>query len=272
MKTLIVAHDAGGANILLHWAKCQDSEFHYLLAGAAEKIAGSLGISNAYHSLASVNLTLFDRVICATGWQTDFERRAMAGAVQLGITCIAYIDHWVNYRTRFEIYNQEIKVDEIWVVDEKAKQIAKREFGDEQLVNIVPNAYEDSILEKVENFSEKSALVCLEPIRLASVDQTSIYDKLIERLNNEYSDCPIRIRKHPSGEEDGYEYILNKIKNLNIQETSDLVDDLNHSSSVFGFQSSVFSLANKAGRKVFSYYPSTKIKPLLPHDYINYLN
>jgi hypothetical protein len=43
---------------------------------------------------------------------------------QLNIPSISFIDHWVNFRVRFEIGGERILPDTIWVLDKKAKEIA----------------------------------------------------------------------------------------------------------------------------------------------------
>ena len=141
MKTLLlVAHDAGGALLLAHWARSmierRDAQHHiqfkFALSGPAVAIFTELfadlfnrifdGSQNAPDSepLAAQALQKevlqkealwqdadpskwqrLDAVITGTGWQTQFEQRHIAVAKRMGITCAAYLDHWANYRQRF---------------------------------------------------------------------------------------------------------------------------------------------------------------------------
>lgn len=272
MKTLIVSHDAGGANLLLYWASTQNMEFDYLVSGPAEQILTKLGIKEYYRCLNDVEINDYDQVISSTGWQTSFEVEAINKALENNVFCTAYLDHWVNYRERFVFGEKLVLPNQIWVVDKQAKEIAESEFLGLP-ITVVDNQYENTLISGIEKHSETRLLICLEPIRNRAINVNEIMTDLALHLIANFKDWKFRIRRHPSGEEDGFNALTKELEDKVIveEERDQLIDDLNDSSAVLGYQSSVFSLANKTNRKVFSYFPKSSLKPLLPHSYINYL-
>jgi hypothetical protein len=85
-----------------------------------------------------------------TGFETEHRLKAQTS----GIRTVAYIDHWKNYRERF----QETKwmttptglvlPEEIWVTDKYARALARDQF-DEVPIIIKGNPYLDDIVEAV---------------------------------------------------------------------------------------------------------------------------
>ncbi len=81
-----------------------------------------------------------DRIITGTGWGSDLERRAIDCALRLGVPVAAYLDHWVNYRRRFELSGRVLLPDEIWVGDEFAMKLALDAFPEAE-IKLEPNQY-----------------------------------------------------------------------------------------------------------------------------------
>ena len=55
-----------------------------------------------------------DWILTGTGWESNFERRAIIRARSLGIKSVSFLDHWVNYLERFKEKDEIILPDEIW--------------------------------------------------------------------------------------------------------------------------------------------------------------
>ncbi len=69
-------------------------------------------------------------MLCGTSWQSDLEWRATELARRSGKRCVAYLDHWVNYRERFEREGELRLPDAIWVADLYADGgFAKKKFS-----------------------------------------------------------------------------------------------------------------------------------------------
>ena len=127
-KLAIVAHDAGGAEILSSHVRREGSAFQngcvFVLAGPAlaifeRKLGAIAGVSLA-EALPQVSTLL-----CGTGWQSDWELDAIEAAHRYGKKSIAFLDHWVNYRERFLRNGQLHLPDEIWVGDAIALDLVR---------------------------------------------------------------------------------------------------------------------------------------------------
>ena len=57
----------------------------------------------------------------------SYEVNCIKQAKQNKIYVISFIDHWINFKLRFEGLVEEEMPDEIWVVDERARELAIKE-------------------------------------------------------------------------------------------------------------------------------------------------
>lgn len=139
----VVAHDAGGAEILSSLLRreglLQRLDCRVALAGPAQavfarKLDGlpTCSVAQALDGAATL--------LCGTGWMSSFEWQAMQDARGSGIPTIAFLDHWVNYRPRFVREGRLGLPDALWVGDESALTIAGRELP-ERPATLVPNPY-----------------------------------------------------------------------------------------------------------------------------------
>ena len=122
----IVSKDAGGAEVLSSWVKRNPGNYKYHLSGPAKKIFKSkiskIKLSNIKNCINST-----DTLLSSTG-TSSFEKKAIKQFKKKNKKVIAYLDHWFNYKNRFFINKEMIKVDEIWVSDNYAKKEARRIF------------------------------------------------------------------------------------------------------------------------------------------------
>ena len=87
-------------------------------------------------------------LISGTGWASDLEHRARLLARELSIPSVAVLDHWVNYRTRFQHEGLEILPDQLWVADAEAAAIARTEFPRLPVVQL-PNHWLEGVCTEV---------------------------------------------------------------------------------------------------------------------------
>jgi len=279
MKPSIVlcSHDAGGANLLVSWALAHP-EFCYwgLLSGPAIEIYNDSSLKfKAIESTDNLPEGL-ESFVCSTGWQSNWEQKAIKHCIDNKIDVSVYLDHWVNFRVRLVLSGRLLVPNRIWVVDAEARTIACQALPEVAAVNVVGNYYENNIVKIIEQYPEvdpTSVLVCLEPIRDKGVTAASLWDGLKTYLCTEHKASHIIIRSHPSGELDGTQQLLRGLSACTGVELSlETLDvDLARSHTVIGYQSSIFSIAHKINRKILSYYPIQSLSPLLPHSYINYI-
>ncbi|MCB1995986.1 MAG: hypothetical protein H6933_15190 [Burkholderiaceae bacterium] len=129
-RIAIVAHDAGGAELISSWLRRgvePGVEPRLALAGPALKVferklgtRPNLTLADALHGA--------DRLLTGTGWQSDLEFDALEAARRLGLPSASFIDHWVNYRARFERHGRTVFPDELWVGDDDAAAVARRDL------------------------------------------------------------------------------------------------------------------------------------------------
>ncbi len=148
----IVSHDTGGAEILSSWLKRNGNAASVVAAGPAEKIFRHKCPQAEFLSLEKA-LMKTDWLLSGTGWESNFERKAIFKAKKLGLKTIAFLDHWTNYRERFEENGSVILPDEIWVGDIQAEQIAKNLF-DKIPILLKPNPYFEDLLDEIDNIQQ----------------------------------------------------------------------------------------------------------------------
>ena len=276
---LLCSHDAGGANLLLAWALAHpENSYEALLSGPAINIYETSKLNYTQHESIKRLPNSIDKFISSTGWQTDWEKTLIEFCIGNEKDVTVYLDHWVNYRARFINKGKTLVPNCIWVVDEEALNIVKKEMPEVIKIEVVGNYYEENIINNILGnqsvpVDSSSILLCLEPIRDKEVKPMFLWENLLRFLNTEFKNCQFVIRPHPSGEPDGTEYLQNGLANSSIVKISQntLEVDLSCCHTVIGYQSSIFSIAHKLNKNVMSYFPANRMLPLLPHDYINYI-
>lgn len=142
MTTLVVAHDAGGAEILSSWALRQkDKDLRYVLAGPAVPV-----FERKVPRRAMATLDGIDFVLCGSSAEARLERDMTRRALEGGIPCAVYLDHWKNYAQRFG----DLLPDQVWVTDRWAADLACLEvpYLPIESVHIKGNPYlEDTVHE-----------------------------------------------------------------------------------------------------------------------------
>ena len=135
----VVAHDAGGAEIISSHIRRSGLDCCFCLEGAAVGVvARKLGVVPLLPLAALVEQC--EALLCGTSFLSDLEWRAIGMARQAGKHCTVVLDHWVNYRQRFTRHGQWHWPDEVWVGDETAARVASETLPELKQI-LVPNAY-----------------------------------------------------------------------------------------------------------------------------------
>jgi len=166
----VVSHDAGGAEILSSWLIRSPEQYCLVLDGPAKAIfQRKLGDYKITSLREAINIC--DWILCGTSWQSNLERQTIALAKTAGKRVVSFLDHWVNYRERFQEQGVTVVPDEIWVGDGEAEKMAKVNFPELPVV-LKPNPYFQDLeieLSKIQvtpkNSNECSVLYVCEPIR-----------------------------------------------------------------------------------------------------------
>jgi hypothetical protein len=297
-KILIVAKEAGGAEILSAWVKQHRQEyvFAYCLKEPAFSIfKRKLGeIANFNEVNEARPLSAYDCMLTGTGCPSLHEREAVAAARDGNLLSISFIDHWVNYRERFGYPNPDWEdnlPDEIWVGDKYALDLATKLGFPAQKLKYVDNPYFNEIREEMSQkdisthnreIGLKILYLC-EPIteyNAAHIDTKALRFTEYEVMDMFIADVnamgarlkAVRIRIHP------YE-ALNKY-NANIKKyagpaqisistvATSLVDDCVWAEVVVGMESMGLVVGLLAGKKAISCFPQGQKTCSLPHKEI----
>jgi hypothetical protein len=149
---MVVAHDAGGAEILASYIMQNELVCRFVLAGPAltvfQRKLGDFELSNLQQGLEESTWCL-----CGTSWQSDLEWQAIQQAKHRGINVVAFIEHWVNYPERFIREGVQHLPDMLWVGDAYAEQIAKQHFSNIP-IKVVDNPYLKDIKQEIDDLGQ----------------------------------------------------------------------------------------------------------------------
>ena len=288
-KVLVVAHDAGGAEVLSHFIKSElDLEYlTFLLSGPAVNIFNkNLGKFNIANNLGMA-LRRSQTLLTATSWESDIEYAAINLANKNQIENYAMLDHWVNYKHRFIRNNIETLPSNIIVLDGHAKSLAKKEWPNQNVIEI-PNYYlNDQLYRYTQKIGAKSgrvddntilylwdpSLKHKERLKLENevADHSEFYDEkdafslFLSKITSIPGDpSKIRVRFHPSMTKDDKEKACSYIGIKFEISAAELTDDLLECTSVVGCNSMAMAIALKVGKKVFSSLPNSNYPILIP--------
>lgn len=283
---LICCHDAGAAEVVASWVKRHPRQnFVFLIEGPAIKVfqrrLGEVRID--YFSEVISSDRAFSKVVTGTSWSSDLEKRVRSWARLKKIRTETFLDAWVNYRVRFEVNGKLELPDEIFVYDEKAKELAARDLPG-AFVSIVDNPHWEDVLNEVrawesgvksEARSEKNSKIRLlfvsQPIsdvakRITGKEdgygytEFSALTAFVEWLKPRLSEVEeFRLRVHPSETKTKYDSYFNAYfpdLNVSISSNEDLTRDLAWADWVVGMDTMAMVLALKTNKKVFSCIPA----------------
>jgi hypothetical protein len=284
---LVLANDAGGAEVLSSYLKTIDANFTFKLTGPAVKVFDSKGLQT---NTPIKDLKEYDLVLASTSWKSDLELNYIKDAKELGIKTISFLDHWCNYLERYTRDNQSYLPEEIWVTDKFALKIAEEIFQDIPIYNN-DNYYLKEIeanLEDIESRVSKNngrVLYVCEPLSevakkfhndenywgYTEFDSLKFFLSNIDELNLNYSEIVIRL--HPSESRDKHNWCISEYPNLPIKISSEdtLLDDIVRSDVVVGCESMALVVAMTANKNVISTIPHSGRECLLPHTNLKHL-
>lgn len=269
----IIAHDAGAANHLLAYVKANpDTQYASFMAGPALKLWLKMLPDRPLDSSIENVIAASATVVTGTGWASDVEKKAVACAKAAGIFCVSLIDHWTNYRARFDHGGKLILPDEIWVTDKWAKSNAMLTFPAVRVVQI-ENLYLQGQLENIARLPQGDGILYLcEPARHDwGKGKAGEFQALEYFLNGMYhlglpTDRAVKLKLHPSETPGAYDAIISNFPNLVVDTSMDLDEAIAASYWVAGMNSYALTIALAAGRTVFSTLPPWAPNCILPQE------
>ncbi len=291
-SSLVVCHDAGGAEVVSAWVRRQGSTaFDFLLEGPAlaifdRKLEAPARVPRD-EAFAGIDAQRWSFVLTGSSWSSDLEARAVRAARAGGIRSATYLDHWMRYAERFELDGQTVLPNEVWVGDEHAESLARRSLPNAD-VRLVPNAYVEDVVAAIDArdrgdwSAERRVLYVTEPTRRAALAYTSDeagygYDEfqaLAGYLRRADADARVRVRPHPSEEPGKYDDVIAEHgAHLSIETSAGqpLEDDIAWAGEVVGCDSMAMAIALAAGRRVVCAIPPGGRPPALPFPEIERL-
>ena len=290
-KVAIVAHDAGGAEILASYVAQNNINFKLVLEGPAVNVfkrrLGEIEIYSLEDAIADC-----DWCLCGTGWQSDLEWRAIEQAHNADKHVVAFVDHWVNYKERFIRKGIQHLPDEIRVGDEDAQKIAIESFPDVS-IKLVPNPYSIDIkkqFSEIESVSKSSScdvenilFVCeniSDHARLSygderhwgytEFDAINFFFENIKVISNRH--VRVVIRPHPSDAIGKYGWVVEAYSNIAVlSKGRSLIQEVAESDLVVGCESMAMVVGLLAQKKVISCIPLSGHSCRLPQKDIMHL-
>lgn len=286
-KYTVVAHDAGGAELLSSYIRKNRIDCYICVEGPAVKVferkLGKLEIPDL-----KLAITASEQILCGTSWQSDLEVTALSIAHEQNKKTISFLDHWVNYQERFERNGKTILPTEIWVCDTAAKQVAERVFTNTPIL-IAGNPYLQEMAEEFndclhlndgaskdgrvlylgENISGHAMTRHGDAMYFGYTEETAL-NFFIENIHRlKVSIREVVIRPHPSEDPVKYERLLDGFPyNVSISRNSSLVQDILSTEIVVGCSSMALVIATLSGRKVISCLPPGAELPPWPYHSI----
>jgi hypothetical protein len=291
-RVLVAAHDAGGAEVVSAWVNRhrEAAAYRFVLEGPAiaifERKIGFvelLGVSQLETSIAEC-----DFVLTGTGYSSQLERTTIAAARTRDVPVASYLDHWTNYRQRFERQGRPVLPDEIWAGDWHAFTLATQTFPG-ACVRFVPNEYFEDMKKQIEAVGRAPeecgnihVLYVTEPISVAAekehrnprhwgYTEFEALDEYLVHLRSTAVQAKVVVRRHPAEPSGKYDAILAKHRiSLRITESlgRTLVEDCAWADWVVGCQSMAMVIAVHAGKLVFSSIPGSGARMALPYPEI----
>jgi hypothetical protein len=292
-RLLVVAHDAGGAEIVSAWLRRHLDEWdsELVLDGPAVAIfARKLGDRLPRHgdlpALDGVSL-----VLCGSSATAPLERRAVRAARAAGVRCAVWLDHWTNYVLRFTAVDGLVLPDEVWVADEYAAVLARAELPGAD-IRLKGNPYLEDFAAEVSRLEDRRGvgaaaveriLYVTEPISAAAERATGDPDGwgytefdalrryLAELAGREGAPVELRLRAHPSEPPAKYDGVLSEADGRIVMRAASgasLAEDVAWADTVVGCDTMALVAALAAGRRAISVLPREAGGVSLPHPEI----
>jgi hypothetical protein len=286
----VVAHDAGGAEVVSSYLRREGADFVLVAGGPAQRIfARKLQATSASDMEETIRNA--EWVLCGTSWQSDLEWRALRYAREVGRPTVAFLDHWVNYRERFARNGEECLSDEIWVGDEDALRIARERFP-EVSVRLVKNPYFEDLQAELGALQATTArrpgetviLYVCEPVREHALRQhgderhwgyfeEDALEYFIQNVRSIAATVTrIVVRPHPSEPGDKYAWVAARSAvPITFSSTATLMEDVVAADIVVGCESMAMVVGLLAGKRVLSAIPPGGRACMLPQPSIEIL-
>jgi hypothetical protein len=269
----VVAHDAGGAEILSSYVRREGVTCRLVLAGPALAIfarkLGPIEVCEPDKALSEC-----DWVLCGSSYPSEFELKFLANVRAQGKRSVVFLDHWINYRERFLRDGAETLPDEIWVGDADAELTARTFFPD-TTVTLVDNPYFEDLRDELKLRPKRlqpadkiRALFLSQPIRqygelggrnlergYTEEEALQYFIDNVDRLAEKVDEVVIRL--HPTEASDKYDWVNDAFDiPVVVEERGDLTDAILSADYVVGMDSMAMVVGLLADKEVICCIPT----------------
>lgn len=281
----VVAHDAGGAEILSSYLRRSGTEAVFVLDGPAraifERKLGRVRVCSLDEALAGASA-----VLTGTSWESRLELDVIRMARARGLRSTTFLDHWVNFPRRFQRDGASVLPDELWVGDVEAERLALDVFPGIP-VRVVENPYLLDLRDELERLPPRAergpgqglaALFISEPIAsyceaefgdrrhwgYVEQDALDYLSKYLGRIDPRIG--RIVVRQHPSEPAGKYaSYTADGSGRFVAGGGRSLLEDIRDADVVVGCESMALVVALAAGKRVVCAIPPGGKPSSLPH-------
>jgi len=293
----VCAHDAGAASHLAAWLAPHQQQLRPCLEGPAHSLFTARLGPLPKHSLES-SLKGACLLISGSGWSSDLEHNARALARQRGIPSVAVLDHWVNYRARFNRGGEEVLPDQLWVADAEAQALARAIFPELPVLEL-PNHWLAELSQAVigtrpypPRQPARRLLYLLEPIRVPWpggpwaweygelqgvrywLEQLPLLTKHGWIAPHEHLEALV-LRPHPSERDGKYDALISEASQrwpIRLDKSPSLAAALGWADMAFGCETQALVAALACGLSAFSTVPPWAPPCRLPHAALHHLS
>ncbi len=246
MKTLVVAHDAGGAEVLAAYLMDNATDLHMFDVYAE---GPAVAIFNRHRvdllkTKPHIIRNHYSFVLTGTSLGARLENEMIEMALNESVKCASLLDHWLHFSERFCNCGKRVLPDVIWVTDPYSLALARRHFPHTP-IELYDNWYWSSVKHAVRAGPQDIWLLALEN---RSMRGESPEDNLVLAASwaKENSVKKLIVRLHPSMQigraHCGLKNIVAQIDFCELSH-NDLIGDLSQVGGVIGFQTTVLALA-----------------------------
>lgn len=281
----LVCHDAGAANIAFAWIGREVRvPVRAYIEGPARAIWERSFPEQALAGSLDDALSDAAALLSGTGWASDLEHRARLLALERGIVSLAVVDHWVNYRARFEREGRVVMPDAVIVTDHWAEAEARMRFGSTP-IGLWPNRYFEREVEAIAPIPADGDILYIgEPARddwgRGQPGEFQALDFFMSALSviEGAQGRRLRIRPHPSEDAGKYAAVIEKYNAImggldyaQIDDVPSLAASISKANITVGMGSAAMVVALASGRRVYGSLPPWAPPCSLPHDGILHL-
>lgn len=257
--TLFFATDTGGAEALLELFLINKMKKGLSVCGQGQNVFRYFGID--FSNTEEVNHADFKSLLFSTGLNCSFLTQTQHHFAALGLPQTCILDHWVNYKERFNA-NGSVLPDLFFVTNEIAQKKAMSVFPKSQIF-LTPDFRLRRLKDLIRvNFprDEEHVLVVLEPERaqLEGIGEITPRSQLeaiyrAKLIANQIGLNSVVVRLHPKMLKNNWiREILQSDVSLKLSKYARVEDDLSNTKAVVGLSSSVLYFASRMGIPSFT--------------------